>query len=369
MSLLNRFTDKNKKIVHAIQYTSPKSLMIVNDRRCFLTTFHPFYKNTTHLNKLLNSKTRRVFVKTKLTKLNFISCVFLTIGSSKAFAIAMNASPKSVYGQDNRTDTYSAPASIQELGRSVPGQFGKETFVNKGGVYLLQSVTLAKRHRSNCSSVKFSEQIVGPKCSGFLVAPNIIATAGHCMTTPEDCSNFLWAFDFKLKAAGDSSYTTIPASNVYSCKKVLAQKYEYYEGFDYTLIQLDRNVEGRSPLVLDFNSDYLVGTPQFTLGYPSGLPLKYADSGLLTKDLEKVYYTTLDTFHGNSGSPTFDANTHKVTGLTSMGNGDYVWNASNTCKEVKVSKADDTYPPSTSFKIKLMKEVFDQALLTAKDKI
>jgi V8-like Glu-specific endopeptidase len=307
-------------------------------------------------------------VKTKLTKLNFLSLISLTIGSFNALAMVTDTLAIPVHKDDNRAELYSAPNSIQELGRSVPGQFSKETFVKKDGVYLLQSVSLARRHRTNCPNVKFSEQMVGPKCSGFLVAPNIVATAGHCMTSPEDCSNFLWAFDFKLKASGDSSYTSIPTSSVYSCKKVLAQKYEYYEGIDYTLVQLDRNVEGRSPLVIDFNSDYIVGTPQFTLGYPSGLPLKYTDSGTLTKDLEKVYYTTLDTFHGNSGSPTFDANTNKVTGIVSMGNGDYVWNASNTCKEVKISKVDDRYSPSTSFKIKLMKEIFDQAILTTKEK-
>ena len=35
-------------------------------------------------------------------------------------------------------------------------------------------------------------------------------------------------------------------------------------------------------------TDYAVGTAHFVLGYPSGLPLKYADSGILSKELEKV---------------------------------------------------------------------------------
>jgi V8-like Glu-specific endopeptidase len=301
------------------------------------------------------------FVRTTLSK-HYFQLFILLLASINSYAMSTEHSLQSVYESDNRVDVYSAPSSIQDLGRSIPAQFNKETFVNKGGSYLLQSVSLARRHRSNCPDVKFSEQIIGPKCTGFLVAPNVVMTAGHCMRTPEDCTNFLWAFDFKLKAAKDSSYTSIPASSVYSCKKVLAQKYEYFEGQDYALIQLDRNVEGRSPLAIDFDSDYAVGSAHFVLGYPSGLPLKYADSGILSKELEKVYYTTLDTFHGNSGSPTFDTTTNKVTGIVSMGNGDYVWNSSGTCKEVKVTRADDNYSSSTSFKIKLMKEVFDQAI-------
>jgi V8-like Glu-specific endopeptidase len=304
-------------------------------------------------------------VRTSLSKTILASVIFLSVGVFTVHAIVPKIQPRSVYGSDNRSDVYSASLSIQNLARSVPAQFSKEIFVNKGGVYTLQSVSLARRHKSNCPNVKFSEQIVGPKCTGFLVAPNVLMTAGHCLKTAEDCSEFLWAFDYKLKAAGDLSYIKIPATSVYSCKKVLAQKYEYYEGMDYALIQLDRNVSDRPVLELDFHSQYVIGSPLFVLGYPSGLPLKLSDSGIITKELPKVYYTTLDTFHGNSGSPTFDAQTLKVNGIVSMGNGDYVWNSSNTCKEVKITKDGDTYAASVSFQLKLMKDVFDQAITAA----
>jgi V8-like Glu-specific endopeptidase len=281
-------------------------------------------------------------------------------------ASAIETIDKAIYGEDNRNSVYSAPPVIQNLGRSVPGQFSKDTLVNKGGVYSIDSATtLGKRH---CSSVRFGSEVLGPKCTGFLVAPNVIATAGHCMNTPEDCSNFYWAFDYKLKSANDSSYTKIPAESVYSCKRVLARKFEAHEGIDFTLIQLDRDVKGRDPLVLDFSSEGPVGTLLFALGYPSSTPLKFTDSGSVTKSLEKVFYSNLDTFSGNSGSPVFEASTNKIIGIVSMGNGDWVWNSGNTCKVAKLCAQDaSNCVPSITAKLKLMKDDFEKAFVKAKE--
>jgi V8-like Glu-specific endopeptidase len=300
-------------------------------------------------------------MKTKLSGIKLFSFLFLTMNAIEALAI--DFTPYAIYGEDNRNHLYSAPALIQNLARSVPGQFTKDVLVNRGGVYAVESGTLGKRH---CSNVRFAEEFLGPRCTGFLVAPNVVATAGHCVKDQADCSNFYWAFDFKLKGPGDSSYKRIPAENVYTCIKVLAQKLEYFEGSDYALIQLDRDVTGRDPLLLDFTSETPVGTSLFVLGYPSGTPLKYTDAGTISKNLEKVYHSNLDTFGGNSGSPVFDANTAKVTGIVSIGNGDWVWNEGNTCKVAKICKEGDNCIQSISSKVNLMKEDFEKAIAEAK---
>ncbi|MDD4976451.1 MAG: serine protease [Bacteriovorax sp.] len=303
-------------------------------------------------------------MKIKTAKLKLLLLMFLIVRVIDTPAVTIVT--KAIYGEDNRNDIYTAPPLIQNLGRSVPGQFSKDTLVSKGGMYSIDSsTTLGRRH---CSSVRFGNEVLGPKCTGFLVAPNVVATAGHCMTKPEDCSNFYWAFDYKLKSAQDSAYTKIPADNVYTCKRVLAQKFEALEGIDFTLIQLDREVKGRDPLALDFSSESPVGTLLFVLGYPSSTPLKYTDAGTISKSLEKVFYSNLDTFGGNSGSPVFEASTGKVTGIVSMGNGDWVWNSGNTCKVAKLCNEDGSNcVPSITAKIKLMKDDFEKAFIKARE--
>lgn len=299
--------------------------------------------------------------KSLLTLLS-LSLIPLTVCAADFFAT--DVVPFAIYGEDNRNSIYTAPATIQQLGRSVPGQFSKDVLVNKGGSFVVESTTLGRRH---CSSVRFGEEFLGPKCTGFLVAPNVVATAGHCVKNADDCAQFYWAFDYKVKSAGDTSYTRIPAENVYTCKRVLAQKFEFMDGIDFALIQLDREVIGRDPLPLDFTSESPVGTALFVLGYPSSTPLKYTNSGTITKSLEKVYHSNLDTFSGNSGSPVFEVSTNKITGIVSEGNGDWVWNDGNTCKIAKVCREGGTCVPSITAKISLMKDDFEKAFAKAKE--
>ncbi|HEY8271372.1 MAG TPA: serine protease [Pseudobdellovibrionaceae bacterium] len=305
-------------------------------------------------------------MKTQFSSLKILSkllsLMILTVSATKA--LAMDFVPYTIYGEDNRNNIYTAPSTIQALGRSVPGQFSKDVLMNKGGGYSVESTTLGKRH---CSSVRFGEEFLGPRCTGFLIAPNVVATAGHCVKDANDCANYYWAFDFKLKSAGDTSYTRVPAENVYTCKRILAQKFEFLDGIDFAIIQLDREVKGRDALPLDFTSDTPVGTALFVLGYPSSTPLKYTDSGVISKNLEKIYYSNLDIFGGNSGSPVFDVSTGKITGIISEGNGDWVWNDGNTCKIAKVCSEGGTCGHSITSKINIVKDEFEKALAKSKE--
>lgn len=267
-----------------------------------------------------------------------------------------------VYDNDNRQEVFSAPQSIQNLAKSVLGRFPLDSLTTKGENYEVSSVTLSEKHRSNCSSVKFSEQRIGPNCTGFLVGKNIAITAGHCIKDDFDCSQFYWGFDFLYKKANDQSFLKLAKNNVYRCQKILARKYEHNEGNDYTIFQLDRNVTDRLPLELDFTDKNLQETPIFTLGHPSGLPMKYTNSGIVHTNFEKVFYSNLDTFGGNSGGPVFDENSLKVIGIVSMGNADYVWNSGNSCKIIKVCKNGDKCTPSISSKISQLKNDYELAI-------
>ena len=292
-----------------------------------------------------------------------LTFIFFTSAVLSPSLLAITVVPKTIYVEDNRNEIYSSPAVIQELSPSIAAQVSNDYLSLEKDNFKITASTLGKAH---CSTVRFADQIAGARCSGFLVAPNVVATAGHCMISQNECDGYKWIFDYKLKNGNDKSYQLAQKSNVFSCKKILAQKLEYIGGLDYALIQLDRNVEGRTPIVVDFENETIVGTPLYVLGFPSGIPMKYTDSSTIFEDSPKVFKSHLDIFAGNSGSAVFSAETNKVVGIVSMGTGDWTWNDAKTCKVEKICREGDKCEPNVMSKMNFIKNEFNLAIQAAK---
>ena len=65
------------------------------------------------------------------------------------------------------------------------------------------------------------------------------------------------------------------------------------------------------------------------LGYPLGLPMKLTiNAGISNNDNFSFFYTSLDSFSGNSGAPVFDLSTHRVIGILVSGAVDFEFNGS-----------------------------------------
>jgi V8-like Glu-specific endopeptidase len=194
-----------------------------------------------------------------------------------------------------------------------------------------------------CPTERFVEQFSVGDCSGFLVAPNILATAGHCMKDASECSGNKWVFDFK------EGTTQFSKNNVYSCKKIIVQKniYNQDEVNDYALIELDREVEDRAPLTLRTSGRVPTNTRLVVIGHPLGLPMKITDGAKVSRmnDIEREhvlkswllrtnYFTAnIDSYSGNSGSPVFNKKTGKVEGILIQGASDFVFNEDTQCME------------------------------------
>ncbi len=172
-----------------------------------------------------------------------------------------------------------------------------------------------------CPEERFSRSISLPyACSGFLVAPDLIATAGHCMVntgesrneTDTYCQAYSWLFDYQEGIDTDK----VPAENLYRCKQVVyAVKDEGAPFRDYALVQLDRPVKGRRPLPLAPGA-LPPNEVLSMIGHPHGTPAKLSHSAriLLDNRTRESFITTLDAFEGNSGSAVFNSR-NEVIGI------------------------------------------------------
>jgi V8-like Glu-specific endopeptidase len=262
------------------------------------------------------------------------SCVFkliipVLLMSISLQTIAADSKVRTIYGADDRydVDEYSDQRFV-ELAKSVAGRINA-TFLTENSsdpsVYDFRKKTLNEHYYGKmCEAEKFQDQIILPTCTGFLAAPDIIVTAGHCVTDQDDCDKYKWVFDYK------NDTEVIKKSDVYNCSKILKreQTYKWYKTMDYAIIKLDRPVEDRA--ALDFNGKKGLKkshsgrkTELVVIGHTASLPLKIIDGAEIKKSSKRTFLANTDTFSGNSGSPVFDKETGLVIGILVKGGTDY----------------------------------------------
>lgn len=169
-----------------------------------------------------------------------------------------------------------------------------------------------------CTDERFyKDPVISYACSGFLVAPDLIVTAGHCMVNTGEsrhetdlyCPTFSWLFDFIESKDGTVQTENVPADKLYRCKQVVyAIKEEVPPYRDFALVQLERPVTDRTPLTLA-PAPVHEGDAVSMIGYPLGTPAKLSHGAkiLLNNPGRQSYVTNLDAFEGNSGSAVFNA--------------------------------------------------------------
>lgn len=265
----------------------------------------------------------------------------LWIVLSLIFSLPIIADERVVYGSDDRKDIYQVTNSEHlQWARSTAAMVDSNDISRVSGGYRLNRKTL--QSSGVCSTEKFSQQITAASCTGFLVAPDLMVTAGHCMHYNSDCNYSYWVFDYAVNKAGDNGDKFIPEENVYKCAEIIDSVNGYDN--DYSLFRLKKVVTNRTPLKFRKRGKVSSNTPLVIIGHPSGLPMKVADGAKVKKNTHGDYFVAnLDSFGGNSGSPVFNARSGEVEGILVRGETDYVWETMNNGSHCKVvNKCSDS---------------------------
>ena len=276
----------------------------------------------------------------------------LTISITSAFAALDQG--QVIYGDDNRHEPYEVSSFFDQAIKATAAQIEKRQLQKSNDQYQLFSPFSHGVNRRLCKNQRFFHQRIAASCSSFLIKPNVIATAGHCLElySPTACEDHHWVFDFKVNKNG-SSPDNFTEDQVYSCRRVIKSTYDSRS--DFALIELDRPVAGRQPLEFQQDQHSLTfGDKIAVVGFPDELPLKVTTDGLVFSNDGHTISTNLDTFHGNSGSPVINQISGKVVGALVSGKIDHVstfsstedrmCNIVNICSEDRQNCTDDRAP-------------------------
>ncbi len=230
-----------------------------------------------------------------------------------------------IIGDDDRRDEFEGDVNdtLRGFARSTAMVIDNSNLINDGDRTTVVSQRLGDAYFM-CPDETFSDQPIAGFCSAWLVAPDVMVTNGHCITSQATCEGSSFVFDYALTEEGQD-ISTVPSDNVYSCSQVLAWDYTLDCEVDFAVVKLDRKVEGREPLDVRGSDEELDSENLVIIGHPYGLPRKYALVGKLVNEGTNAFSTDHDIIGGNSGSSIIDAETGQVQGLVTCGGSNFNW--------------------------------------------
>jgi V8-like Glu-specific endopeptidase len=197
-----------------------------------------------------------------------------------------------------------------------------------------------------CPEQRFWSQTKASYCSGALVTPNLVLTAGHCISI-EDCKDTKILFDFRMDDTQER-LAPLKQDQVYQCKRIAARALDGKR--DWALVELDRPVENREPIPLVQNHAPQYKESLFVVGHPHGLPQKIAGDGIVRDRPSRDWFpTNLDTVSGNSGSPVFNAQSGEIIGVHVRGDPSrFTYDSKRKCSKLRVCPKNGCKPAEAS---------------------
>lgn len=262
----------------------------------------------------------------------FIWATILTSPVLERQAHATRASV--IYGDDGRMEYYETGAPWRTLADSTVALMRVGNLEERGRLTLISTIPYGTGY-GLCPEERFYDQDTAASCSGFLVRPDVVVTAGHCLSNQSACDNTRFVFGFRLAADGDRPRSVLTA-RVFRCQKLIHTVTTI--GEDFAIARLDRPVTHVQPLPLRSTGRISPGDPLLVMGHPFGLPLKVADGARVRSVLNEYFVANLDTYGGNSGSAVFNRVTREVEGILVRGERDFKY--ANNCRVSNICPED-----------------------------
>jgi V8-like Glu-specific endopeptidase len=241
--------------------------------------------------------------------------------------------PEAIYGKDDRQlIDKTTSKKIQTLSQSIAMIVSEDVVTTKGSRSLINAKLLTDTDGVNlCTNEKFAVHHSVNSCTGFLVAPDLLVSAGHCFMSEEDCASKKIIFNVAAASETKDGYS-IPNNTIYECKNIVKSSFDADNLTDYSMIRLKTKAAGRTPLKLRKSGSISTRDQVFMIGHPLGMPL-VATNNAFVNDVSNAHFfkATLDSFEGNSGSPVFNSKTFEVEGILVRGEDDFVEDSKAQC--------------------------------------
>lgn len=190
--------------------------------------------------------------------------------------------------------------------------------VAKDAYQLDISSSLGKKYQL-CPGEAFTGQPVLGSGTAFLIGKDRMITAGHVFNGK--LKDYAVIFGFELANQSGGIQSIIAADSVYFPTRII----NHSDELDLTAFLLDREIAS-PPLRAGTDNELVDGAGIYMIGHPYGLPKKVAANAAIEDNTGTDYfYTSLDAFQGNSGSPVFSVATHKLIGVLVGGQADFQW--------------------------------------------
>ncbi len=243
-----------------------------------------------------------------------------------------------IYGEDGRREEYEMDDPlILAAGSATAALIYASNLVDQGdGTFQMNAQSFAWWYQwlnpldtghALCPDEPFRDQPSVGMCTGVLVAPDLVLTAGHCVSC-DRASDVVVVFDFVMEDALTPTMT-VRADQVYQIEEIVGHHVGYP---DWGLIRLDRQVVGRTPLPLRRAGRVADGQRLLVIGHPWGIPRKYDAGATVRQNTEPTFFqANLDTYQGNSGSPVINLDSMEVEGILCRGMEEFVEDVALGC--------------------------------------
>jgi len=240
--------------------------------------------------------------------------------------------PKVIYGPDDRIDVYeeSDPQRLAWTYSTVGLVQASRLQPAGDGTFDLTTSQWTVSSLPPCAGEPFADQPTAAFCTGFMIGPDLIATAGHCYNS-SDLGSTRFVFGYWMLDE-DTPVLNFSEDHIYHGIEIVSRALG--GGLDHAIIRVDREITAPNAVPLPLRTEGVIpeGVNVGVIGHPAGLPMKIAfgDTTIVRDNSPASYFVAnLDTYGGNSGSPVFNAETGIVEGILVRGAQDYVLQA--TC--------------------------------------